>query len=250
MRVIDLFTGIGGFSLGLERAGMSTVAFCEVDKTCHRVLKKHFPTVPIHDDVRNFTGVEAEVVCGGFPCQDISIAGRQAGIQEGTRSGLWSEFKRIISEVKPKYAIIENVERLRAKGLVRVLNDLREIGYDAEWHTIPASALGAPHKRERIWIIAYPSGYTSGRVLDSKDVVPCDGQWEYAENIRSWHGWQYWLAKDVFDGNRVEDAPREDRVDDGLPSRVDRVRQLGNSVVPQIPELIGRAIMAKEASYL
>ena len=116
MNVLDLFSGIGGFSLGLERAGMKTVAFCEVDKKCQAVLKKHWPGVPIFDDVSNLKGEDIEgtvdVICGGFPCQDISLAGKGAGL-EGSRSGLWSEFKRLIEEIKPKYAIIENVSALR-----------------------------------------------------------------------------------------------------------------------------------------
>jgi DNA (cytosine-5)-methyltransferase 1 len=244
MNVIDLFSGIGGFSLGLERAGMETVAFCEIDESCHKILNKHFNGVPIHKDIRDFTGIEADVVCGGFPCQDVSIAGKQKGIKKGTRSGLWFEFKRIIKEVKPKYAIIENVERLRSNGLVRVLNDLREIGYDAEWHTIPASAVGAPHKRERIWIIAYPSGNFSERILNPEDVIQDNSQWQFPQNIRNWHGWKYWFAKNVFDGNGAENATERNRMDDGISKRVDRVRWLGNSVVPQIPEIIGRAILA------
>lgn len=243
-KVLDLFSGIGGFSLGLERAGMETIAFCEIDKKCHYVLKKHWHDVPIFDDVKKVSGVNADVVCGGFPCQDISIAGKKKGIEKTTRSGLWFEFKRIINEVKPKYAIIENVERLRYNGLATVLSDLRSIGYDAEWHVIPACAVGAPHKRERMWIIAYPCGNHSSRILNAKDVVQDNQQWQFPENIRNWHGWQYWFASHVFDGNWTENATENNRVDDGVQRRVDRVKQLGNSVVPQIPEIIGRAILA------
>ena len=171
MNVLDIFSGIGGFSLGLERAGMKTVAFCENDKFCRKVLKKHWPKVPIFDDVKNIRvkpgyliadedGCEGlydnriDVICGGFPCQDISVAGKKEGIH-GKRSGLWKEFKRLIKEVKPRYAIIENVANLRANGLETVLGDLAELGYDGEWHIIPARAVGAPHLRERIWIIAW-----------------------------------------------------------------------------------------------
>lgn len=163
LNVLDLFSGIGGFSLGFEINGWSTVAFCEIDQNCHKILNKHWPNVTIFEDVSKFTKdvfhklvpQKIDVICGGFPCQDISVAGKKAGIT-GSRSGLWKEFARLINEFKPKYAIIENVANLRSCGLATVLKDLWQIGYDAEWHCIPASALGAPHQRDRIWIIAYP----------------------------------------------------------------------------------------------
>ena len=167
MKVLDLFSGIGGFSLGLERAGFETVAFCEIEEYPRKVLKKHWPDVPIYEDVRNVTREQLEadgigridVITGGFPCQDISVAGKQAGIT-GERSGLWGELARIISEVRPRYAIVENVTALlsgdRGGWFGRVLGDLAEIGYDCEWHCIPASELGAHHHRDRVWIIAYP----------------------------------------------------------------------------------------------
>jgi DNA-cytosine methyltransferase len=164
VKVLDLFSGIGGFSLGLERAGMETVAFCEFDKHAQKVLAKHWPDVPIYDDVRTLDGKQfrgsVDVVCGGFPCQDISVAGNQAGIKEGTRSGLWSECARLLGEIRPRYAIFENVTALlNGEGgdwFKRVLWDISSVGYDAEWHCIPASELGAHHHRDRIWIIAYP----------------------------------------------------------------------------------------------
>src|SRR5579862_7777078 len=134
---------------------MRTVQFVELDPFCRRVLAKHWPTVPCHDDIRTFVPGAADVVCGGFPCQDLSIAGKGAGL-EGSRSGLWSELCRVIGQVRPSYAIVENVPALLGRGLGRVLGDLAEIGYDAEWHCIPACAIGAPHIRDRIWIVAYP----------------------------------------------------------------------------------------------
>ena len=185
MNVLDLFSGIGGFSLGLERAGMRTVAFCEIDPYCRRVLARHWPDVPVYDDIRTLTAEKLanangvgclggnlgpqrgvgktqswagasrsiDVICGGFPCQDISTAGKGAGIT-GERSGLWKEYARIIGEVRPRYVIVENVAALLGRGIERVLGDLAALGYDAEWHCIPASAVGAPHRRDRIWIIA------------------------------------------------------------------------------------------------
>ncbi len=168
MKVLDLFSGIGGFSLGLERAGFETVAFCEIEKYPQKILKKHWPDVPIYNDVRELTyerlksdGIaRIDVICGGFPCQDISAAGNQAGIGEETRSGLWSECARLLGDIRPKYAIFENVTALlNGSGgdwFKRVLWDIQSVGYDAEWHCIPASELGAHHHRDRIWIVAYP----------------------------------------------------------------------------------------------
>ena len=171
MNVLDLFAGIGGFTLGLERAGFTTVAFCEIDSYAQKVLKKNWPGVPIYDDVRQITadrlisdGIRVDVITGGFPCQDLSLAGNQAGI-EGERSGLWSECARLLGEVRPRYAIFENVTNLlsgeRGDWFKRVLWDISKVGYDAEWHCIPASAIGAHHHRDRVWIVAYPSGARS-----------------------------------------------------------------------------------------
>jgi len=229
MNVLDLFSGIGGFSLGLERAGMKTIAFCEIDKKAQLVLKKHWPEVPIFEDVSKLKkediNEQVDVICGGFPCQDISLAGRGEGL-EGKRSGLWFEFHRLIKEIRPRYAIIENVSALRNRGLDEVLRGLSEIGYDAEWHCIPASAVGAPHQRDRIWIVAYPNGFGLGRV----------GQWP-RQRIEA-------LPEKTIWGNPP--APYVCRGSDGIPNRVDRLKQLGNAVVPQIPEIIGCCLMEIE----
>ena len=162
-KVLDLFSGIGGFSLGLQNTGgFETVAFCEIEPFCHKVLKKHWQDVPIYNDIKELNydtlqadGIEPTVITGGFPCQDISVAGEQKGII-GERSSLWSEYARLIKDVRPAWAIIENVSALRSKGLTLVLQNLSEIRYNAEWHCIPCSALGGLHRRDRIWIIAYP----------------------------------------------------------------------------------------------
>ena len=167
MKVLDLFSGIGGFALGLEVAGFETAAFCEIDPYAQKVLKKNWPGVPIYDDVRRITadrlvsdGVGVDVITGGFPCQDISTAGRQAGI-DGERSGLWSECSRLLGDIRPRYAIFENVTNLLTGDggdwFKRVLWDISTVGYDAEWHCIPASAIGAHHHRDRVWILAYPN---------------------------------------------------------------------------------------------
>lgn len=164
MNVLDLFSGIGAFSLGLEAAGMRTVAFCEIDPFARKVLKKHWPGVPCYEDVTALTaerlradGVAIDVICGGFPCQDISVAGKGAGIG-GDRSGLWSDYARIVRELRPRYVVVENVAALLGRGVERVLGDLAALGYDAEWHCIPAAAVGAPHLRDRVWIVAYAGG--------------------------------------------------------------------------------------------
>lgn len=168
MRVLDLFSGVGGFAVGLERAGFQTVAFCEIEPFPRAVLAKHWPQVPCYDDVRSLTaehlaadGIVPDVICGGFPCQDISIAGKGAGLA-GERSGLWREYARLIEEIRPRWVIVENVPALRSRGLDEVLGSLAAIGYDAEWHCIPAAAIGAPHQRDRVWIVAYPNGAGCG----------------------------------------------------------------------------------------
>ena len=164
-KVLDLFSGIGGFSLGLERTGgFETVAFCEINPFCRRVLAHHWPEVPQFDDVRTLNaaalserGIAVDVICGGFPCQDISIAWNGPGLA-GSRSGLFYEIARLISELGPQYVVLENVSALLSRGLGDVLGTLVALGYDAEWHCIPASAIGAPHRRDRIWIIADAGG--------------------------------------------------------------------------------------------
>jgi DNA (cytosine-5)-methyltransferase 1 len=240
MNVLDLFSGIGGFSLGLERAGMRTVAFCEIDPFCRRVLARHWPDVPCYEDIRTVTtgnGIVADVICGGFPCQDVSRAGavhkQRLGLR-GPDSGLWAEFARIIGDFRPRYAIVENGSDLLNLGLGDVLGDLAALGYDAEWHCIRAAAVGLPHRRDRTWIVAYPNrerlagqhgqGQSAGNGGRS-----CDAQ-----------------SRPILTSIRSKDwIPEPDvcRVADGFPNRVDRLRSLGNAVVPQIPEIIGRAIM-------
>ena len=154
----SLFSGIGGFDLGFQWAGIETLWDVEIEPYAQKVLRKNFPNTEIFDDVRevgkhNLKPVD--ILSGGFPCQDISVAGKQAGI-DGERSGLWSEFYRIIGELQPRFVVIENVANLVSLGLGRVLADLAQIGYDAEWQIISANDVGAPHLRKRIWIVAYP----------------------------------------------------------------------------------------------
>jgi DNA (cytosine-5)-methyltransferase 1 len=224
LSVGGLFSGIGGLELGLERAGMRVLWHCEQDPFCRAVLKRHWPDNPCFPDVREVRGAEVprvDVLCGGFPCQDVSAAGRRAGIL-GERSGLWAEFSRLVRELRPRYVLVENVPGLLVRGLGDVLGDLADDGYDAEWDGIPAAAVGAPHLRARLWILAYPRG-----VREQADDTVCAGR-----ALAGFHpGW--------------DAEPAVARVADGLPGRVD-VGALGNAVVPHIPELIGRRIIDYE----
>lgn len=319
LRVLDLFSGIGGFSLGLERTGgFETVAFCEIEPFPRKVLAKHWPGVPQYDDVRTLTadvlardGIAVDVITGGFPCQDLSVAGKQRGMGEGTRSGLWSEIVRLIGELRPRYVIVENVAALlagpsekRGGWFGRVLGDLAECGYDAEWENIPAAALGAPHRRERVWLLAYPNSArqqqgnqeVAGRppkqsdstsvhatnVADAAQVF-CDGS-EYVGEIsgkvralREPRGSsephdlanasqikrQGSIKEAVYGFARLSQQPERGsqnigrvwatepdvgRVAYGVPDRSHRLAALGNAVVPQIPELIGHAILQAETA--
>ncbi len=157
LTVGSLFSGIGGFDLGLERTGMRVRWQVEIDPYCQRVLAKHWPHVQRYGDIQSVdwgTVEPVDVLCGGFPCQDISLAGKGAGLA-GERSGLWFEYAKAIEALTPRYVVIENVAALRSRGLDQVLGALAALGYDAEWHCIPASAVGAPHRRDRVWIVAY-----------------------------------------------------------------------------------------------
>ncbi len=379
LRVLDLFSGIGGFSLGLERTGgFETVAFCEIEKFPQKVLAKHWPEVPIYEDVRSIHGVSntnaarmeesrvdkaaqgngkerrdyergsrgdggwvtgtcadgenrtvgsIDIITGGFPCQDISVAGNQKGIGEGTRSGLWSECARLLGEIRPDYAIFENVTALLSgdsgRWFQRVLFDISEVGYDAEWHCIPASELGAHHHRDRVWIICYPqhNGSSSTKIRGGAIETSNDNAQGQNEALQSsgasrpknngdvadsrCEGFQQRrsspnackkseLAGGIFrDGLSKEQEPERKiladtnsqglqglfagrtlqewseatrpggqggeslggtwavepdicRVANGIPDRTHRLKGLGNAVVPQIPELIGRAILEAE----
>jgi DNA (cytosine-5)-methyltransferase 1 len=238
LKVLDLFSGIGGFSLGLERTGgFETVAFCEIDPFCRRVLAKHWPGVQQYDDIRTLTaarlasdGIAVDAICGGFPCQDISLAGDGLGL-DGARSGLWSEYARLIGELQPKRVLVENVAALLGRGLDRVLGDLATLGYDAEWHCIPASYAGLRHLRDRVWIVAYPEcDSVQGRAHVTE-------AWRQKSRAEQLAGLVQPCAWPTVSGARDRGTGH------GVPDGIHRNKSLGNAVVPQIPELIGRAIL-------
>lgn len=278
LRVLDLFSGIGGFSLGLERTGgFETVAFCEYEPFPRAVLAKHWPNVPCFPDVRTLKGTDiagtVDVICGGYPCQPFSTAGQRRGKEDDRH--LWPEFNRLVAELRPAWVIGENVAGHISMGLDDVLSDLERQGYAARSFVIPACAVDAPHRRDRVWTVAHarhsrihergfnddaqresrqPRGMggdglsrrAQRKVLaDAKRIgrnemvaskpkrATGKGTASAPEHSGSACGWARWLPE-----------PDVGRVADGVPRRVDRLKALGNAVVPQIPEMIGRAILA------
>ena len=310
MKVLDLFSGIGGFSLGLERAGMETVAFCEFDKKAQLVLKKHWPDVPIYDDVRGLNGKQFEgqtidLICGGFPCQPFSQAGKRKGDQDDRH--LWPEYFRLIQEIRPRWVIGENVAGLINMGLDQVLSDLESADYSCQTLVIPACAVNAPHRRDRVWIVAHSDKHSQPNESVNGDkgcgelgceaegccggakTIPYSKSTGARDNQRGIRGlskrccsWEEGVGQaDVahsksFDRHEhenvtgdeeieIQEIPRDrsgsgrnnsrwevepdvGRVANGVPNRVDRLKQLGNAVVPQVVEQIGRAIMGIETA--
>jgi DNA (cytosine-5)-methyltransferase 1 len=231
----SLFAGIGGFDLGLERAGLVCKWQVEIDDFCNKVLAKHWPNVMRFQDVRQVGRKNLEsvdVICGGFPCQDISDAGKRGGL-DGARSGLWFEYYRIIREIRPRYALVENVSAITKRGLGTVLGNLAELRYDCEWYRLPAFAVGAPHQRNRMFILAYADS-----VRRTRRQVEADAKISLSSVARgSW-----------------STEPPPVRMAYGLPSELDeadrrrRLKALGNAVVPQIAEALGLRILQLERS--
>jgi DNA (cytosine-5)-methyltransferase 1 len=257
LRLIDTFSGIGGFSYAAERivGGFETVAFVECEPFCQKVLQKHWPLVDLYDDIKTYSPepYSADVICAGFPCQDISVAGRQAGIKQGTRSGLFYELMRVIRQLRPQYVVLENVAAITANGLDIVLGEMAEAGYDTEWSCIRASDMGGCHRRDRWWLVAYPNCKQQDRAEDKiqagrsitatctasdsnstgtqglrperqlreacEEVTP---KWRVGPELLS-PAWRSYISE-----------PLLCRGDDGLSNRVDRLRSLGNTVVPQV----------------
>ena len=244
LKVLDLFSGIGGFALGLQQTGgFETIAFCEIEEYAQRVLRKHWPEVPIHNDIKELDGEQyrgsVDVICGGWPCQPFSTAGDRRG--ESDDRHLWPEFNRLISQVEPRWVIGENVVGHITMGLDQVLSDLEGQGYSIETFVIPACALNAPHRRDRVWVIANACGERlQGCAESGESERACSTEQPRSQTSR---------------GN-IEALPNRSpwesesgilRVVDGVSSRVDRLKGLGNAVCPPIVSVIGQAILKAEA---
>ncbi len=245
-KVASLFSGAGLCDLGLQRAGFEHSWFCEIEDFPRSVLAARWPGKPIYRDIREIDAKSVEkidLLAGGFPCQDVSSAGKRQGVKQGTRSGLWYEFRRIICDLRPRYVLIENVKGLLSKGIDQVCAGLAEIGYDAEWEVLSAALFGAPHLRERVFIVAYPHSSRYGgapRVFD-EDTGNLANNFQL-DGEALWNGLRInragpipnWLASPV---SRVH------RVDDGCADALDRLKCLGNGIVPQQSQYVGERIM-------
>ena len=262
MNVLDLFSGIGGFSLGLERAGMRTVAFCEINPFCQAVLRHHWPEVPIFEDIRELTADRlgrVDLICGGFPCQDISTARAAAapGLA-GKRSGLWFEMLRLVRECRPDWVLIENVTRLRTLGADRVLSDLEEAGYTGRPLVVGARDVGAPHPRARVWIVANSNDISLWQqpercggpswvkaLQPTPHDVDADRKGESALSVNAEVAGSAGLHGSSFSiWERQAGSISSHALADGLPDDLDAgLKAFGNAVVPVIPYLLGRAIM-------
>ena len=274
--MLDTFAGIGGFSYAATKlvGGYRTTQFIEIDPFCQKILKKHFPFTPIHDDIRTFTAIpgQYDVICGGFPCQSISVAGNRAGITEESRSGIFYELMRVIRMVRPRFVVLENVAAILNNGLDIVLGELSQAGYDAEWSVISASSLGACHRRSRWWCVAYTNDYgspsssisgfddqtnhdpskrsnqvgQSSRSTKSSDsgVVQSSTKFTYPNSKRLQRENVSEMEREIWAKGTTRclnpnwrsyvSKPILRRGDDGLSNRVDRTKALGNSVVPQV----------------
>jgi DNA (cytosine-5)-methyltransferase 1 len=315
LTVGSLFSGIGGLDLGLERAGMNVIWQSEIDPYACRVLSKHWPEVPNHGDIKTINWgdvVRPDVICGGYPCQPFSTAGKRKGEQDPRH--LWPWVRDAISELRPRYAILENVRGHLSMGGLTVIGELANIGYDAEWRIVSAASVGAPHRRDRLIIVAYPNSSNTPNGRQRAHLQSQDRSWgndrsgsgsnigqislgssrcntddvAYPNNTRP-HTTQVYstdtrlnalsgfggcsqnvgnadsqgrqrgsqLQKAVSErcrfnesstsrgwSNQWQSEPNVGRVAHGIPHRVDRLRGLGNAVVPQVAEVIGRLVIS------
>jgi len=270
----SLFAGIGGIDLGFERAGLECKWQVEIDDYATKVLEKHWPSVKRWRDVKAFPPEDkqdwnVDVIAGGFPCQDISVAGKGAGLN-GERSGLFFEIIRVARQVRPRAIVLENVSALLVRGMGSVLGELAEIGFDAEWHCIPAAGVGAPHRRDRVFIIAYSKH--DGSHGDGKDEQKCEreemGRSQFAggdgsngnvanpdNKQRKRREQKTLLRQSTLQrqfrrscegiGKQWSVEPNVGRVANGVPARVDRLKCLGNAVVPQVAEVVAKILLEK-----
>lgn len=225
MRIGSLFSGIGGLELGLEWAGLGEVVWqVEISPFCRRILEKHWPKAARYEDVRGFEGTSVDLICGGFPCQDVSQAarGRNRGL-EGEKSGLWYEFQRIVGAVQPYVVVVENVQSGAARWLPQVREGLGCLGYRTRAYGISATVCGAPHARKRVFVVAYAD-------RDRQPTLPQHGEVARPpqDAAAMWNGW---VAE-----------PGTLRMAHGVSAELDRLKALGNAVVPQCAEVIGRII--------
>ena len=254
MKVLDLFSGIGGFSLGLERAGMQTIAFCENDPFCQKVLQKNWPNIPIHNDIRELDGNEfrgkIDLICGGFPCQPFSVAGKRKGTEDNR--DLWPEMFRIIQQAKPTWIIGENVANFTSMAFRRTKVDLESEGYIVQPFIIPACAVNAPHRRDRLWIVGYAKCNGSSTPTEQSSFDKTNDSSEEGKNKECQFTRSIGIWNDVFYSDKRTSypisSPKVCGVDDGVSNRTHRLRSLGNAVVPQIPEIIGKVIMKSRVS--
>jgi DNA (cytosine-5)-methyltransferase 1 len=266
-----LFAGIGGIGLGLERTGGFKVHWqVEIEPYAQKVLQKNWPDAYLHDDVKTFPPADlhcdADVIAGGFPCQDISTAGSGEGLT-GARSGLFFEIVRIAQRLRPKYLLLENVAALIVRGMGDVLRELAKIGYDAQWHCLPASAVGAPHRRDRVFIVAYTNNrysrqkntictgrnttFTGGEIMADTNIIRQSGSGEFVQSIRAkaFENWKASQFKPERFASQWETEPGVGRVVNGISSGVDRssrLKCLGNAVVPQVAQVMGEYILFLE----
>jgi len=222
MRVLDLFSGIGGFSLAAQQVGWETVGFCESDEYCKKVLRKHWPSVRIWEDVKELAQLKepigCDVITGGFPCQPFSNAGKQRGTYDDRY--LWPDMLKVIELERPAWIIAENVAAIIPMGLDQVLFDLEAQSYSARALVIPAASVGAPHPRQRVWIIAHTNVQNGSRLTVTKP-----------QRVDEAKPQEWW-----------ENEPSLGRVADGVSNRTHRLRCLGNAIVPQVAAEIFRAI--------
>lgn len=267
-----LFSGIGGFDLGFERAGFDIAWQVEFDPFCQSILKKHWPNAKLYSDIREVKTDElqrVDVLCGGFPCQPVSVSGKRKGRED--ERWLWPEFARIVRGLRPRYVVVENVPGLLTVDGGRlfgaILSDLAACGYDAEWQVLSAAALGAWHRRDRLFIVAYPNceyraalrpqvcsqeraamGVAGSRESTSARVVPDSDCQRLAQREVFGGDAQQKLAafaRDCSTGTGIWAVEsRVCRVADGVSNRVDRLKALGNAVVPQVAEYLARLILA------
>jgi len=263
LKLLDLFSGIAGFSYAAEKivGGYKTTQFVEKDPYCQSVIRKNFPNIPIHDDITTFKAERGQfdVFTIGFPCQDLSVAGRKKGIGEGTRSGLFYESIRLLREVRPRFALFENVRNLlsheNGETFQEVLFQIAKAGYDAEWSVISARDMGACHLRERIWIVAYTNGKRLERRLSEqqqelqetgqpgqKDSL-CSTDTDSSGTQGNSEGMEKPIWKYAFFNSKERRTLSPDwtgyvsepclcRGDDGLRGRMARLKAMGNSIVP------------------